>query len=96
MRFETAIQSALVCSLQAQTTCETNADFVYHLVIKNTGSNSDGKSVGLMAPNGKAHESLMRKVYLEAGLKPAETGYVEVSLSCSVFRLRPHLTSTRF
>jgi acyl transferase domain-containing protein len=48
-------------------------------VIRNTGTNSDGKSVGLMAPNGKAHESLMRKVYLEANLKPEDTGYVEVS-----------------
>ncbi|KAF2832649.1 KR domain-containing protein, partial [Ophiobolus disseminans] len=46
-------------------------------VIRNTGSNSDGKSVGLMAPNGKAHEALMRKVYEEAELKPVETGYVE-------------------
>ncbi|KAH9206159.1 thiolase-like protein, partial [Leptodontidium sp. 2 PMI_412] len=46
-------------------------------VIKNTGFNSNSKSQGLMAPNGKAHEALVRKVYLEAGLDLGETGYVE-------------------
>lgn len=47
-------------------------------IIRNTATNSDGKSAGLMTPNGKSHEALMRKVYLEAGLDPRETAFVEV------------------
>lgn len=47
-------------------------------IIRNTGSNSDGKSQGIMQPNGQAHEALMRKVYADAGLHPRETAFVEV------------------
>jgi hypothetical protein len=32
-----------------------------------------------MAPNGKAQEDLMRKVYFDFGLDPGDTAYVEVS-----------------
>lgn len=55
-------------------------------VIRATGSNSDGKGQGMMAPNGEAQEALMRKVYWDSGLDPAETAYVEVRfiLSCSL------------
>lgn len=54
-------------------------------VIRATGSNSDGKGQGMMAPNGEAQEALMRKVYWDSGLDPAETAYVEVRfhLLCS-------------
>ena len=48
-------------------------------IIRNTGTNSDGKSQGLMTPNSKSHEALMRKVYADAGLNPELTGFVEVS-----------------
>lgn len=47
-------------------------------IIRNTGTNSDGKSQGLMTPSSEAHEALMRKVYSDSGLNPSETGYVEV------------------
>jgi acyl transferase domain-containing protein len=47
-------------------------------VIRNTGSNSDGRSQGLMCPSAVAHEALMRKVYQQANLNPAETAFVEV------------------
>lgn len=47
-------------------------------VIRNTGTNSDGKSQGLMTPSSDAHEALIRKVYSNSGLTPSETGYVEV------------------
>lgn len=47
-------------------------------VVRNTATNSDGKSVGLMTPNGKSHEALMRKVYRDAGLDPRHTVFVEV------------------
>ncbi|KAE9370652.1 hypothetical protein N431DRAFT_559764 [Stipitochalara longipes BDJ] len=46
-------------------------------VIRNTGTNSDGKSQGLMTPNPESHEALMRKVYLDAGLDPTDTAFVE-------------------
>ena len=48
-------------------------------VIRATGTNSDGKSRGMLNPNGKAQEALMRKIYLDAGLDPALTAFVEVS-----------------
>lgn len=54
-------------------------------LIRNTGTNSDGKSQGLMTPNSKSHEALMRKVYKDAGLDPALTGFVEVSGTSSTF-----------
>ncbi|KAH3942932.1 hypothetical protein HBI24_080280 [Parastagonospora nodorum] len=46
-------------------------------VIRNTGTNSDGKSMGIMSPNAEAHEALMRHVYEQAGLSPDETAFVE-------------------
>lgn len=49
-------------------------------VIRGTGSNSDGRSKGLMNPNSAAQEALMRTVYEEAGLKPQKTLLVEVSI----------------
>lgn len=48
-------------------------------VIRATATNSDGRSRGLINPNAKAQEALMRKVYLDADLDPAETAFVEVS-----------------
>jgi acyl transferase domain-containing protein len=48
-------------------------------IIRNTGTNSDGKSQGLMTPNSKSHEALMRKVYADAGLDPTLTAFVEAS-----------------
>ena len=58
-------------------------------IIRNTATNSDGKNQGLMTPNGKAHEALIRRVYLDAGLDPNETAFVEVGVSTalSVYRM---------
>ena len=47
-------------------------------IIRNTGSNSDGRSQGFMTPSSEAHEALIRKVYSESNLLPSETGYIEV------------------
>ena len=47
-------------------------------IIRNTGTNSDGRSRGLMTPSSEAHEALIRKTYADSGLAPSETGYVEV------------------
>jgi len=46
-------------------------------VIRNTGTNQDGKTNGITLPNSEAQDSLVRRVYREAGLDPARTGYVE-------------------
>jgi acyl transferase domain-containing protein len=56
-------------------------------IIRSTGTNSDGRSQGLMAPNSDAQEALIRKVYLDAGLDPRETAFVEVKFSPG--RIRP-------
>lgn len=47
-------------------------------VIRGTGANSDGKSQGMLVPRREALELLMRKVYADSGLNPAETAFVEV------------------
>lgn len=47
-------------------------------VIKATATNSDGRGEGILSPNGKAHEAMMRKVYHDAGLDPGDTAFVEV------------------
>ncbi|KAF9870424.1 hypothetical protein CkaCkLH20_12091 [Colletotrichum karsti] len=46
-------------------------------VIRNSGTNSDGKSQNLLTPNSAAHEALMRKVYADIGLDPGKTAFVE-------------------
>ncbi len=47
-------------------------------VIRATGTNSDGRGGGLLTPNGKAHEALMRTTYQRCGLDPQDTAFVEV------------------
>jgi len=46
-------------------------------IIRNTGSNQDGKTSGITLPNGQAQEELIRSVYAKARLDPALTSYVE-------------------
>ncbi|KAF2265267.1 polyketide synthase [Lojkania enalia] len=46
-------------------------------VIAASGVNQDGYTPGITMPNGKSQESLVRAVYLNAGLDPSLTGYVE-------------------
>ncbi|KAK2011526.1 beta-ketoacyl synthase domain-containing protein [Colletotrichum eremochloae] len=48
-----------------------------HAIIRNSGLNQDGKTVGLTLPNPIAQANLMRLVYKNAGLDPADTVYVE-------------------
>ena len=50
-------------------------------IIRNTGTNSDGKGSNLLQPNRESHESLMHQVYREAGLDPDETAFVEVTFT---------------
>ncbi|KAK2595361.1 hypothetical protein QQS21_006897 [Conoideocrella luteorostrata] len=46
-------------------------------IITNTGTNQDGKTVGLSTPSGEAQEELIREVYSRANISPQDTGYVE-------------------
>jgi len=46
-------------------------------VIAASGVNQDGYTPGITMPNGESQEALVRKIYSDAGLDPALTGYVE-------------------
>jgi acyl transferase domain-containing protein len=46
-------------------------------VIRNSGSNQDGRTPGITMPSRDAQVSLIRSVYRSAGLDPLETGFVE-------------------
>ncbi|OJJ70102.1 hypothetical protein ASPBRDRAFT_31978 [Aspergillus brasiliensis CBS 101740] len=46
-------------------------------VIAHSGVNQDGKTRGITCPNGVAQEELIRRVYKEANLNPADCGFVE-------------------
>jgi acyl transferase domain-containing protein len=51
-------------------------------VIRNVGSNSNGRSKSLMSPDAVAQEQLIRSVYAGANIDPRDTGFLEVS-QCS-------------
>jgi acyl transferase domain-containing protein/acyl-CoA synthetase (AMP-forming)/AMP-acid ligase II/acyl carrier protein len=46
-------------------------------VIRGTATNSDGRTNGLAAPNGRSQESVLAEAYRRAGLPPGTAGYVE-------------------
>ena len=46
-------------------------------VIKASGTNQDGRSNGITAPNPDAQEALLRSVYARAGIDPATITYIE-------------------
>ncbi|KAF2705174.1 BcPKS8, polyketide synthase [Pleomassaria siparia CBS 279.74] len=46
-------------------------------VITGSGINQDGKTPGITMPNGSAQESLIRTVYRDGGMNPADCGYIE-------------------
>ncbi|MFE9775281.1 type I polyketide synthase [Streptomyces sp. NPDC005931] len=46
-------------------------------VVRSSGTNQDGRSNGLMAPNPAAQEALIREVWDDSGLDPAAAGYLE-------------------
>jgi acyl transferase domain-containing protein/NADPH:quinone reductase-like Zn-dependent oxidoreductase/SAM-dependent methyltransferase/acyl carrier protein/short-subunit dehydrogenase len=48
-----------------------------HAVILASGSNSDGRTVGLSLPNAVTQEELLRTVYRRAGVHPDEVAYFE-------------------
>ena len=46
-------------------------------VIRGTAINQDGRSSGLTVPNGSAQQEVIRRALKNAGVDPAEVGYVE-------------------
>ena len=48
-----------------------------HSIIRHLGVNHDGRTRGIVFPNQQAQSDLIRRVYLEAGLDPGGTHYVE-------------------
>jgi myxalamid-type polyketide synthase MxaE and MxaD len=48
-----------------------------HGVIRGSAINQDGRSAGLTAPNGQAQRAVIARALANAGLDPAQVGYVE-------------------
>ena len=48
-----------------------------HAVIRNTGSNQDGKTPGITLPSASAQQDLIEETYRRAGLDVAETDFFE-------------------
>ena len=46
-------------------------------VIRNSGANQDGRTVGISLPSGDAQMRLIERTYRTAGLNPAQTSFVE-------------------
>ncbi len=46
-------------------------------IVRNSGTNQDGKTNGITFPNMEAQANLMRSVYQSVGLDPMDTAYVE-------------------
>ena len=46
-------------------------------VIRNSGANQDGRTLGISLPSGDAQTELIERTYRAAGLDPAQTSFVE-------------------
>ncbi|KAL2758025.1 hypothetical protein ACRALDRAFT_1068472 [Sodiomyces alcalophilus JCM 7366] len=62
--------------LKRKSDAELNGDFI-RAVVRNTGSNHDGRKNGITLPNSVAQEELIRSTYETAGLNPLHTQYFE-------------------
>ncbi|PHH79322.1 hypothetical protein CDD80_5085 [Ophiocordyceps camponoti-rufipedis] len=47
-------------------------------VIRATGINSDGRTAGIVLPSSEAQRRLIQSTYLQAGLSPSQTQYIEM------------------
>ncbi|RYC61650.1 hypothetical protein CHU98_g4553 [Xylaria longipes] len=65
------------CVILKRTNDAILADDPIRAIIRGTGSNQDGRTMGLTMPNGKAQMALIREVYQQAGLDFETTAYVE-------------------
>ncbi|MBY8847519.1 polyketide synthase [Saccharothrix sp. MB29] len=50
-----------------------------HAVIAGSGTNSDGRTAGLVLPSGESQEALLREVYARSGLDPDDLAYLEAN-----------------
>ena len=46
-------------------------------IIRNSGANQDGRTIGISLPSGDAQVELIERTYRAAGLDPNETSFVE-------------------
>ncbi|KAK8045422.1 hypothetical protein PG993_005446 [Apiospora rasikravindrae] len=69
-------EGAAFCILKPLELAITNGD-VIRGVIRNSAVNQDGYTNGITLPSCDAQQALIRKVYADAGLSLAHTGYVE-------------------
>ena len=46
-------------------------------MIRNSGANQDGRTLGISLPSGDAQTELIKRTYRVAGLDPAQTSFVE-------------------
>ena len=53
-------------------------------IIRNTAIGQDGKTSGIIQPNGAAQQQLIRSAYASVSLDPCEVGYVEAHASGTV------------
>jgi len=69
-------EGAGIVVLKPLTKAVADGDPIY-AVIRGSAVNQDGRSNGLMAPNPRAQEAVLREAYRRAGVAPAEVQYVE-------------------
>ncbi|HVJ91439.1 MAG TPA: beta-ketoacyl synthase N-terminal-like domain-containing protein [Labilithrix sp.] len=69
-------EGAGVVVLKTLSQAIADGDRIY-AVIRGTAVNQDGRTNGLIAPNGKAQEAVLRAAYERAGVAPASVQYVE-------------------
>ncbi len=70
-------EGAGIVVLKPLSQAQRDADRVY-AVIPGGAINQDGRTNGLMAPNPKAQERVLRTAYTRAGIAPETVGYVEL------------------
>jgi acyl transferase domain-containing protein/acyl carrier protein len=69
-------EGAGIVVLKPLTKARADGDPIY-AVIRGSAVNQDGRSNGLMAPNPRAQEAVLRDAYLRAAVSPCDVQYVE-------------------
>jgi acyl transferase domain-containing protein/acyl carrier protein len=69
-------EGAGIVILKSLSAAQRDNDNIYSL-IKMTGSNQDGHTMGISVPSGDAQQTLIKDVYKKAGIKPSDIQYIE-------------------